>query len=210
MRKKTGIFLSVWLCISMLLLLLVSTPVHAAETNMVTLNFIGASVDGGKAVFGVVEGCKAKITLCTKDAWDGYKDCSISGNGMQVDLLENEYYLKVGISLEASSIEELPGMPSISSSDIRVYINETSYNIDSNSYIKLDPNEFSGNLNIKVEYEPAPPKPAYPDDIQITSSCDGVGMEISLNGERIGKESKEIQGTGKGYASGEIYNLIQI
>ena len=44
-------------------------------------------------------------------------------------------------------------MPSISSSDIRVYINETSYNIDSNSYIKLDPNEFSGNLNIKVEYE---------------------------------------------------------
>lgn len=210
MRKKTGIFLSVWLCISMLLLLLVSTPVHAAETNMVTLNFIGASVDGGKAVVDVVEGCKAKMTLCTKDERYGYKDCSISENGMQVDLLENEYYLKVGISLEASSIEELPGMPSISSSDIRVYINKTSYNIDSNSYIKLDPNEFSGNLNIKVEYEPAPPKPAYPDDIQITASCDGVGMEISLNGERIGKESKEIQGTGKGYASGEIYNLIQI
>lgn len=206
MRKKTGIFLSVWLCISMLLLLLVSTPVHAAETNMVTLNFIGASVDGGKAVVDVVEGCKAKMTLCTKR--DDYKDCSISGSGMQVDLLENEYYLKVGI--EASSIEELPGMPSISSSDIRVYINETSYNIDSNSYIKLDPNEFSGNLNIKVEYEPAPPKPAYPDDIQITASCDGVGMDISLNGEEIGKESKEIQGTGKGYASGEIYNLIQI
>lgn len=210
MRKKTGIFLSVWLCISMLLLLLVSTPVHAAETNMVTLNFIGASVDGGKAVVDVVEGCKAKMTLCTKDERYGYKDCSISENGMQVDLLENEYYLKVGISLEASSIEELPGMPSISSSDIRVYINETSYNIDSNSYIKLDPNEFSGNLNIKVEYEPALPKPAYPDDIQITASCDGVGMEIYLNGEKIGKESKEIQGTGKGYASGEIYNLIQI
>ena len=208
MRKKTGIFLSVWLCISMLLLLLVSTPVRAKAQNMVALYFIGASVDGGKAVVDVVEGCKAKITLCTKDEWDGYKDCSISGNRMQVDLLENEYYLKVGISLEASSIEELPGMPSISSSDIRVYINETSYNINSNSYIKLDPNEFSGNLNIKVEYEPAPPKPGYPDDIQITASYDGVGMEISLNGERIGKESKEIQGTG--YASGEIYNLIQI
>lgn len=207
MRKKTGIFLSVWLCISMILLLLVSTPVHAAETNMVTLNFIGASVDGGKAVVDVVEGCKAKMTLCTKDAWDGYKDCPISGNGMQVDLLENEYYLKVDISLEASSIEDLT---SISSSDIRVYINQTSYNINSNSYIKLDPNEFSGNLNIKVEYEPAPPKPGYPDDIQITASYDGVGMEISLNGERIGNESKKIQGTGKGYASGEIYNLIQI
>lgn len=188
MRKKTGIFLSVWLCISMLLLLLVSTPVRAKAQNMVALYFIGASVDGGKAVVDVVEGCKAKMTLCTKDERYGYKDCSISENGMQVDLLENEYYLKVGISLEASSIEELPGMPSISSSDIRVYINETSYNIDSNSYIKLDPNEFSGNLNIKVEYEPAPPKPAYPDDIQITASCDGVGMEISLNGENWKRE----------------------
>lgn len=101
-------------------------------------------------------------------------------------------------------------MPSISSSDIRVYINGTSYNINSNSYIKLDPNEFSGNLNIKVEYEPAPPKPGYPDDIQITASYDGVGMEIYLNGEKIGNESKKIQGTGKGYASGEIYNQIQI
>ena len=67
MRKKTGIFLSVWLCISMLLLLLVSTPVRAKAQNMVALYFIGASVDGGKAVVDVVEGCKAKMTLCTKD-----------------------------------------------------------------------------------------------------------------------------------------------
>lgn len=66
MRKKTGIFLSVWLCISMLLLLLVSTPVRAKAQNMVALYFIGASVDGGKAVVDVVEGCKAKMTLCTK------------------------------------------------------------------------------------------------------------------------------------------------
>lgn len=35
-------------------------------------------------------------------------------------------------------------------------------------------------------------------------------MEIRLNGEKIGSESKMIQGTGKGYASGEIYNLIKI
>ena len=205
MRKKTRFFLGAWLCVSMCLLLLISIPVKAEDQNMVTLNFIGASIEDGKAMVNIDEGCKAKITLCTKD--DDYKDCSISGTGMSLDLLENEYYLKVDIIFETPSIEKLL---SISSSDIRVYINETSYNIDSNSYIKLDPNEFSGNLNIKVEYEPAPPKPAYPDDIQITASCDGVGMEISLNGERIGKESKEIQGTGKGYASGEIYNQIQI
>lgn len=203
MRKKTGFFAGVWLCISMCLLLLVSTPVKAEDHNTVTLNFIGASVDGGKAIVNIDEGCNAKITLCTKD--DDYKDCSISGNGMSLDLLEKKYYLKVDIIF--TSIEELP---SISSSDIRFYINEKSYNINSNPYIKLDPYEFSGDLNIRAVYEPGSPKPGYPDDIQITGTYDGFGMEIRLNGEKIGRESKKILGTGKGYASGEIYNLITI
>ena len=205
MRKKTGFFAGVWLCISMCLLLLVSTPVKAEDQNMVTLNFIGASIDDGKAIVNIDEGCNAKITLCTKD--DDYKDCSISGNGMSLDLLEKNYYLKVDIIFTTPSIEYLP---SISSSDIRLYINEKSYNINSNPYIKLDPYEFSGDLNIRAVYEPGPPKPGYPDDIQITGTYDGFGMEIRLNGEKIGRESKKIQGTGKGYASGEIYNLITI
>ena len=205
MRKKTVFFLGVWLCISMCLLLLVSTPVKAEDHNTVTLNFIGASIDGGKAIVNIDEGCNAKITLCTKDS--DYKDCSISGKSMQVDLLEKNYYLKVDIIFETPSIEYLP---SISSSDIRFYINEKSYNINSNPYIKLDPYEFSGDLNIRAVYEPGPPKPGYPDDIQITGTYDGFGMEIRLNGEIIERESKKIQGTGKGYASGEIYNLITI
>ncbi len=205
MRKKTVFFLGVWLCISMCLLLLVSAPVKAEDHNTVTLNFIGASIDGGKAIVNIDEGCKAKITLCTKD--DDYKDCSISENGMQVDLLEKDYYLKVDIIFETPSIEYLP---SISSSDIRLYINGISYNVNSNSYIYLNPSEFNSVLNIKAEYEPGPPKPVYPDNIQITGTYDGFGMEIRLNGEKIGSESKMIQGTGKGYASGEIYNLITI
>ena len=205
MRKKTVFFLGVWLCISMCLLLLVSAPVKAEDHNTVTLNFIGASIDGGKAIVNIDEGCKAKITLCTKDS--DYEDCSISENGMQVDLLEKDYYLKVDIIFETPSIEYLP---SISSSDIRLYINGISYDVNSNSYIYLNPSEFNSVLNIKAEYEPGPPKPVYPDNIQITGTYDGFGMEIRLNGEKIGSESKMIQGTGKGYASGEIYNLITI
>lgn len=205
MRKKTVFFLGVWLCISMCLLLLVSAPVKAEDHNTVTLNFIGASIDGGKAIVNIDEGCKAKITLCTKDS--DYEDCSISENGMQVDLLEKDYYLKVDIIFETPSIEYLP---SISSSDIRLYINGISYDVNSNSYIYLNPSEFNSVLNIKAEYEPGPPKPVYPDNIQITGTYDGFGMEIRLNGEKIGSESKMIQGTGKGYASGEIYNLIKI
>ena len=205
MRKKTVFFLGVWLCISMCLLLLVSAPVKAEDHNTVTLNFIGASIDGGKAIVNIDEGCKAKITLCTKDS--DYEDCSISENGMQVDLLEKDYYLKVDIIFETPSIEYLP---SISSSDIRLYINGISYNVNSNSYIYLNPSEFNSELNIRAVYEPGPPKPGYPDDIQITGTYDGFGMEIRLNGEIIERESKKIQGTGKGYASGEIYNLITI
>ena len=205
MRKKTGFFAGVWLCISMCLLLLVSTPVKAEDQNMVTLNFIGASIEDGKAMVKIDEGCKAKITLCTKDS--DYKDCSISGNGMQVDLLEKNYYLKVDIIFTTPSIEYLP---SISSSDIRLYINGISYNVNSDSYIYLDPNMFSDSVNIEAVYKPGPPKPGYPDDIQIIGTYDGFGMEIRLNGEKIGCESKKIQGTGKGYASGEINNLIKI
>ena len=35
-------------------------------------------------------------------------------------------------------------------------------------------------------------------------------MTVRLNGERVGNESKEIFGTGKGYASGDIYNLMSV
>ena len=69
---------------------------------------------------------------------------------------------------------------------------------------------FSGNLNFRIEKVSTPPNPGYPDDIQIMGTYDGFGMEIYLNSEKIGAESSHIQGTGKGYASGEIYNLLRI
>ncbi len=50
----------------------------------------------------------------------------------------------------------------------------------------------------------------YPDDIQIEGTYNGFGMEISLNGERVGVESTNIGGTAKGYATGEVKNIITI
>lgn len=50
----------------------------------------------------------------------------------------------------------------------------------------------------------------YPDDIQIEGTYNGFGMEISLNGERVGVEAKNIGGTAKGYATGEVKNIITI
>lgn len=50
----------------------------------------------------------------------------------------------------------------------------------------------------------------YPDDIQIEGTYNGFGMEIRLNGERVGVESTNIGGTAKGYATGEVKNVITI
>lgn len=111
MRKKLGIFLSLWLCISMIWLPFASTQVRAAETNMATLNFIGASIENGKATFAVDDAYKVRLTLCTRD-WDtgSYTNCSIDKNNMQVDLEDKEYYLKATTVLDVSSPDDLLGI----------------------------------------------------------------------------------------------------
>lgn len=209
MRKKLGIFLSLWLCISMILLPFAGAQVSAAETNMATLNFIGASIEDGKAIFVIEDDCKVRLTLCTRDLDTGsYTNCSIDKNNMQVDLEDKEYYLQVAMVLDESSMDGLLG---VSTAGLRLYINNVSYDVSRNSYVKIDGYIFSGDLNIKITRETPPsPNPGYPDDIQIMGTYDGIGMEIYLNSEKIGVESRHIQGTGKGYASGEIYNLLRI
>ncbi len=52
--------------------------------------------------------------------------------------------------------------------------------------------------------------PNYPDDIAIEGTYNGFGMEIRLNGVRVGAESTNIIGTEKGYATGEVKNIIEI
>ena len=114
MRKKLGIFLSLWLCISMIWLPFASTQVRAAETNMATLNFIGASIENGKATFAVDDAYKVRLTLCTRDiVMDSYTNCPINGNNMQIDLSDKEYYLKATTVLDVSSPDDLLGISSV-------------------------------------------------------------------------------------------------
>ncbi len=47
-------------------------------------------------------------------------------------------------------------------------------------------------------------------DIQIDGTYNGFGMEISLNDVRVGEESSKVNGTAKGYVSGNIKNKITI
>lgn len=85
-----------------------------------------------------------------------------------------------------------------------------SMNINKNAYAS-EKNEV--NLNNTYGYEATGnevPTISYPDNISIKAVYDGYGMEIYLNGERIGAESSSIVGTGKGFATGDINNLIEI
>ncbi|MGM9876435.1 MAG: LPXTG cell wall anchor domain-containing protein, partial [Bacilli bacterium] len=47
-------------------------------------------------------------------------------------------------------------------------------------------------------------------DIEVEGSYNGFGMEISLNGVKVGAESANVTGTAKGYTTGSIKNKIVI
>ena len=211
-KKKTLSILGV-LCLLMSFVLPVfKTHVHAEEGNQVTLNFIGATVQEGKAIYeDDSKTYSSEVSLVTKnfDGGETYSDCFITGNFMNIDLNEKNYYLKVVSKDSVNNPDEILGAGSGSPFN-KMYINDTQFDITSNPYVGLQTDSFSGNLNIKLEKEPTPPTLKYPDDIQIEATYDGFGMEISLNSERVGSESKNISGIAKGYASGEIGNLIRI
>ncbi len=48
------------------------------------------------------------------------------------------------------------------------------------------------------------------EDVEINGTYNGFGMEISLNGVRVGTESTKVTGIAKGYATGDLKNKITI
>lgn len=211
MQKRKIVPILCTLCLLFNLFLpMFKVKVYAADKNEVSLNFIGGTVQEGKVIYkDDAESVQGKIELVTLSAEKNDEEISITENNMKIDLNEKDYYLKVTSSILVENPDEILGTTGIINFN-KLYIGETSFDTTSNQYVKLDTNEFSGNLNIKLEREPSPPTPSYPDNISIQASYDGFGMEIYLNSERIGAESKQITGIGKGFASGDISNLIAI
>ena len=209
MQKKKIMPVLTMLCLMLNLIFPIFTA-YAAEKNEVTLNFIDGTISNGKAVYtSADETAKGEIELVAKNDMDSYDTLTISENNMKIDLNEKEYYLKIKSSILVEDPSEILGAES--SAYNVICIGNSKLSITSDSYIKLDTNKFSGDLEIKLENGPTqPPKPSYPDNISITATYDGFGMEVYLNSERIGAESNTIYGIGKGYASGEINNMISI
>lgn len=207
MQKKKFMPVLTALCLIINLILPIFKA-YAAEEQKVTLNFINGTVSDGKVVY-TSESSTGKIELVTKNTLDGYDSIAISGNNMEIDLNEENYYLKITSSITVEDPSEILGVET--STYNTLYIGETKFDVTSNPIVKLDPSQFSGILNIKLEKETGPPPtPSYPDDVSIKATFDGFAMEFYFNSKKIGDESNKIEGTGKGYASGEIYNLISI
>lgn len=181
---------------------------YAAEKNEVTLNFTNGTITDGKVVYtSSGESSKGEIELVAKNNMDSYDSQAISENNMKIDLNEKDYYLKTASKISVENPDEIPGAAANTSYNA-LYIGDTRFDVTSNPYVKLDTAQFSGTLNIRLQKESAP-SPSYPDNISIKATYDGSGMEVYLNTAKIGDESK-IEETGKGYASGEINNLISI
>lgn len=211
MQKKKLMTVLTALCLILNLMLPIFKVYATGDENNVKLHFSNGTISDGKVIYtNDDEKIKGEIELVIKNEMDGYDACTIAENDMVIDLNEKDYYMKVKSSILAENPEEILE-PSGSSTYNALYIGDTRFDVTSNPIVKLDTAQFSGNLNIELKSEPdAPPSLGYPDDISIQATYDGFAMNLGLNRKMIGTESNKITGIGKGYASGEISNLISI
>ena len=194
MSKHLKRCISICLCIVMLMPS-IGKAVYAAEEYWVTLHF-----DETMAINdGIVYWDTIKVELQEKQAG--------TGNYIKVDLEQDKR-----IDLNAESYYLFVTCDAVGTGEtIKLWIGNESTDVTPGRRVSLDAYQYSGSLNIRIEREQRPsPRPSYPDTIALQASYDGYGMNLYFNAERIGDESPTITGTGKGYASGEIGNLIQI
>lgn len=220
MNKKTSVILSICICVAMILALCTGhvDSVYADSENWGILDFVESSdmsvvIRDGKAIWQK-EGypnVEYTVELVTKNSDQGetYQTCAITEDTCLIDLNEKEYYLKIKTNVVVNDPDDI-GNVDIPDGTPMLYINETGYDVTANTYVKLDTNEFSGRLEIQMTLSPISPRPQYPDTIAVRALYDGFGMSVYLNGNKVGGESATITGTARGYATGDIRNLITI
>lgn len=220
MNKKTSVILSICICVAMILALCTGhvDSVYADSENWGILDFVESSdmsvvIRDGKAIWQK-EGypnVEYTVELVTKNSDQGetYQTCAITEDTCLIDLNEKEYYLKIKTNVVVNDPDDI-GNVDIPDGIPMLYINETGYDVTANTYVKLDTNMFSGRLEIQMTLSPISPRPQYPDTIAVRALYDGFGMSVYLNGNKVGGESATITGTARGYATGDIQNLITI
>lgn len=220
MNKKTSVILSICICVAMILALCTGhvDSVYADSENWTILDFVESSdmsvvIRDGKAIWQK-EGypnVEYTVELVTKNSDQGetYQTCAITEGTCLIDLNEKEYYLKIKTNVVVNDPDDI-GNVDIPDGTPMLYINGTGYDVTANAYVKLDTNMFSGRLDIQMTLSPISPRPQYPDTIAVRALYDGFGMSVYLNGNKVGGESAAITGSARGYATGDIRNLITI
>lgn len=175
------------LCIMILLNIVVFpiiSEVYAEDVDEVILNFI----NNDDIINGEIHYDNNSINLSNKinNNINKFDDININNNNMKINLSEKDYYLKI------NNVNK----------NTKLKINGEIYDIPDDGYFKLDNKIFSENLDIEVINIFG--------DISVSGEYDGFGMEIYLNDEKVGGESKNVIGTGKGYIAGNINNQITI
>ncbi len=198
MKKKSRIGICLFMCIAMMLSIIsFHTEAYADDKNEVTLNFTGDPTFQNGEVIYTIDDTHYTIRLRQR-TWDGsYTKVDLpESNNLTIDINAADYDLYI---TKSGNIQA------------RLYLNETSYDVSNDSSIYLQSEALNGTINIRLEkYSEPPLTPSYPDTISIRGTYDGFGMKIYLNNERISSESSNITATGKGYASGNINNLLTI
>lgn len=220
MNKKTSVILSICICVAMVLALCTGhvDSVYADSENWALLEFVESSdmsvaIRDGKVIWQK-EGypnVEYTVELVTKnsDQEETYQTCAITEDVSLIDLNEKEYYLKIKTNIVVNDPADIRNID-IPDGTPLIYINETRYDVNADTYVKLDTNMFSGRLEIQMTLSPKSPSPQYPDTIEIRALYDGFGMSVYLNGNMVGGESATITGSARGYATGNIQNLITI
>lgn len=197
-KKNSRIGVCLFMCITMMLSIMsFHTEAYADDKNEVTLNFTGDPTFQNGEVIYTIDDTHYTIRLRQR-TWDGsYTKVDLpESNNLTIDINAADYDLYI---TKSGNIQA------------RLYLNETSYDVSNDSSIYLQSEALNGTINIRLEkYSEPPLTPSYPDTISIRGTYDGFGMKIYLNNERISSESSNITATGKGYASGNINNLLTI
>lgn len=207
-RARINLFFSIFAGM-LLIFLFFPGKALAEDKNPVQLNFVNCSeldTKTGRVTYEI-EGAKYCVSLYKEQDYEQLQRVAITSNPMEIDLNEFSYYLQVKAVVDMEDPDAV--FPDLAA--VRLYLGEMAFDVSSSQSVLLQTEQFSGTLNIELKKKDvAPPGPSYPDEIEIKGTYDGFGMELFLNGERIGNESTSINGIGRGYASGDIYNLIKV
>ena len=109
MKKNITFLVAICLLLNIFIPVFRSTVFAGEEKNEVTLNFLDATIENGKAVYRDGSNVEGTVGLVIKNLESGgYDSCPIEKNSVtDIDLNKNEYYLEVNPKILVNNPDEI-------------------------------------------------------------------------------------------------------